>query len=30
LHREQLARLSDEQLRSLIDLLTAIREGNAG
>ena len=30
LHREQLARLTDEQLRSLIDLLTAIREGNAG
>ena len=30
LHRDQLARLTDDQLRSLIDLLTAIREGNAG
>jgi len=30
LHRDQLARLTDEQLRTLIDLLTAIREGNAG
>jgi DNA-binding MarR family transcriptional regulator len=30
LHREQLARLTDAQLRSLIDLLTTIREGNAG
>lgn len=27
LHREQLAGLGDEQLRSLIDLLTAVREG---
>jgi DNA-binding MarR family transcriptional regulator len=30
LHRDQLNRLTDEQLRSLIDLLTAVREGNGG
>ena len=30
LHRDQLSRLTDEQLRSLIQLLTAVREGNAG
>ena len=30
LHREQLSRLSDEQLRSLIDLLTLVREGTSG
>lgn len=30
LHRDQLAGLTEQQLRSLIDLLTAIREGNAG
>jgi DNA-binding MarR family transcriptional regulator len=30
LHRDQLARLTDEQLRSLIDLLTVVREGNSG
>jgi DNA-binding MarR family transcriptional regulator len=30
LHRDQLARLTDEQLRSLIDLLRVVREGNSG
>jgi DNA-binding MarR family transcriptional regulator len=30
LHQEQLTGLTDEQLRTLIDLLTAIREGSAG
>jgi DNA-binding MarR family transcriptional regulator len=30
LHRDQLAALSKDQLRTLIDLLTAIREGNGG
>ena len=30
LHRDQLARLTEEQLQALIGLLTAIREGNAG
>jgi len=30
LHRDQLASLTDEQLRSLIDLLTAVRAGNTG
>ena len=30
LHREQLSPLSDEQLRSLIDLLTLVREGSSG
>ena len=30
LHREQLSELSDEQLRSLIDLLTLVREGSGG
>ena len=30
LHRDQLSGLTDEQLRSLIDLLTRVREGNAG
>lgn len=30
LHRQQLASLTDEQLRSLIDILTAVREGNVG
>ena len=30
LHRSQLDRLSDEQLRSLIDLLTLAREGKTG
>ena len=30
LHREQLSRLSDEQLRSLIDLLTLVRGGTSG
>jgi hypothetical protein len=30
LHRDQLSRLTAEQLRTLIDLLTAIREGNGG
>ena len=30
LHRDQLGRLTDEQLRSLIDILTAVREGNVG
>ena len=30
LHRDQLARLTDDQLRSLIDLLTVVREGNGG
>ena len=30
LHRDQLAALTKEQLRTLIDLLTAIREGNGG
>ena len=30
LHRDQLSRLTDEQLRALIDLLTAVREGNSG
>jgi DNA-binding MarR family transcriptional regulator len=30
LHRDQLAGLTEQQLRTLIDLLTAIREGNAG
>jgi DNA-binding MarR family transcriptional regulator len=30
LQRDQLARLTDEQLRSLIDLLTVVREGNSG
>lgn len=30
LHRTQLDRLTDEQLRSLIDLLTLAREGGAG
>jgi DNA-binding MarR family transcriptional regulator len=30
LHEEQLARLTDPQLRSLIDLLTRVRESNAG
>jgi DNA-binding MarR family transcriptional regulator len=28
LHRDQLAALTKDQLRTLIDLLTAIREGN--
>ena len=30
LHREQLARLTDPQLRSLIDLLTRVRESDVG
>lgn len=30
LHREQLSQLTDEQLRSLIDLLTLVREGGGG
>ena len=30
LHREQLSQLTDEQLRSLIDLLTLVREGSGG
>jgi DNA-binding MarR family transcriptional regulator len=30
LHRQQLSQLTDEQLRSLIDLLTLLREGSAG
>ena len=30
LHRDQLAGLTDEQLRSLIDILTAVREGKGG
>jgi DNA-binding MarR family transcriptional regulator len=30
LHREQLSQLSDEQLRTLIDLLTLVREGGSG
>ena len=30
LHKDQLARLTDEQLRSLIDILTVVREGNVG
>ena len=30
LHRTQLDRLTDEQMRSLIDLLTLVREGGAG
>ena len=30
LHRGQLASLTDEQLRSLIDLLRVVREGNSG
>ena len=30
LHREQLSQLTDEQLRSLIDLLTLVREGGSG
>ena len=30
LHRDQLRRLTNEQLRTLIDLLTAVREGNVG
>jgi DNA-binding MarR family transcriptional regulator len=30
LHREQLAGLSDEQLRTLIDLLRVVREGESG
>ena len=30
LHRGQLARLTDEELRSLIDLLRVVREGNSG
>ena len=30
LHRDQLARLTDEQLRSLIDLLRVVREGKSG
>lgn len=30
LHRDQLSKLTDEQLRSLIDLLTLVREGDAG
>ncbi|MFL5618470.1 MAG: MarR family winged helix-turn-helix transcriptional regulator [Gemmatimonadaceae bacterium] len=30
LHKDQLARLTDEQLRSLIDLLTEVREGSGG
>ena len=30
LHRGQLASLTDEQLRSLIDLLRVVREGNGG
>ena len=30
LHRDQLSRLTDEQLRTLIDLLRAVREGNVG
>jgi DNA-binding MarR family transcriptional regulator len=30
LHREQLSRLTDEQLRTLIDLLTLVREGRSG
>jgi DNA-binding MarR family transcriptional regulator len=30
LHREQLSQLSDEQLRTLIDLLTLVREGSSG
>jgi DNA-binding MarR family transcriptional regulator len=30
LHREQLAQLTDDQLRTLIDLLTLVREGSSG
>ena len=30
LHRQQLGGLSEAQLRSLIDLLTVVREGNDG
>jgi len=30
LHRDQLSSLTDEQLRSLIDLLTLVREGGTG
>jgi DNA-binding MarR family transcriptional regulator len=30
LHREQLSQLTDEQLRSLVDLLTLVREGSGG
>ena|SRR5436190_13223587 len=30
LHQEQLARLTDEQLRSLVELLRLVREGGAG
>jgi hypothetical protein len=30
LHRTQLDRLTDDQLRSLIDLLTLVREGGVG
>ena len=30
LHREQLSQLNDAQLRSLIDLLTLVREGSSG
>ena len=30
LHREQLSKLTDEQLRTLIDLLTLVREGGGG
>ena len=30
LHREQLSQLSDEQLRTLIELLTLVREGSSG
>jgi DNA-binding MarR family transcriptional regulator len=30
LHRKQLARLDEDQLRSLIDLLTLVREGAGG
>lgn len=30
LHRKQLALLSDDKLRSLIDLLRVVREGNSG
>jgi DNA-binding MarR family transcriptional regulator len=30
LHREQLSRLTEDQLRTLIDLLTLVREGSSG
>src|SRR5688572_25760021 len=30
LHREQLSQLTDDQLRTLIDLLTLVREGSSG